>query len=1001
MSASSPPSVSTGSPGSAPQSVPAAVWLARFETDAVPAVVAAMIGADATAGPGVSCIAAADEIDRLALTDLPRALTLLPRLIEAARALPSAGPALTRVLRSSGQALTYANRFADAAETFSQAISAGEEAGAPVEAAMARNTSIHVLCRLGRLDEAIAAGEAAYAVFSHAGRADLAARADVNTGVAHRMADRPERAIVLFERALPAFAQAPVIAAQIRSNLAEALLDLGRFSEAQGAFESALAAFDVAGVRRAAAIVRGNLADLAGRQGRLHIALDLFERARRELDESGAPGDAARRQVEQAEVLASLGLYAQASEALAAAGRTLAEHTMPAEQARALLTRGRVLLRLGRPEQAIEQLVRARALFESQASTTGQGRAFAALAAAALHGGDTHAATEHAVQALDLLAGRPADEVHARLVAAAIAERCGTAADFSLHAAAALQTARRLQLPHLLTDALCTSAQVAEREGRFADAAALLGEACEGIERVRGSLPGERFRAVFLGDHAAVFARAASISLRAGHDPAFAFSFIERGRARALLESITSLASDVGAGAASDGPAVGDAALLTRLAAERAALAALYSGLERDASNETPAGAPQRFAEWQARIAKTERATDDLEQRLAATGGFAGAFAQPCTLAQFEAALAPGEAAIEFFEHAGVLSAIVVRPGGVTVVESLGPVAGVGTALAAFSFQVARAIARGMPSGEMGDRLAGAAEQALGALLAPIVDHLRAAIAGASTLVIIPTGVLASIPWAGLPLVGVGSFDGAGHGVAVTLVPSASIFVRLRQARAARSGDDARSVRRQSLVVGIADAAAPNAEREAALIAASLEDVTLLLGAQATRGAFAEAARTSHRIHLATHARFIASEPMASGIKLADGWLTTRDLGELNLAGADVILSACETGRAAGGQGEEVLGLSRGLLVAGAGSLVLSNWAVHDESTYELMAALYKIIESESNPVGGSSFGSGGSGSGGSSSGGLASALMRAMGRVRVTRPHPAAWAPFACFGLP
>ena len=61
-------------------------------------------------------------------------------------------------------------------------------------------------------------------------------------------------------------------------------------------------------------------------------------------------------------------------------------------------------------------------------------------------------------------------------------------------------------------------------------------------------------------------------------------------------------------------------------------------------------------------------------------------------------------------------------------------------------------------------------------------------------------------------------------------------------------------------MVGIADAAAPNAEREAALIAGSLEDVTLLLGAQATRAAFAEAARTSHRIHLATHAKFIASE---------------------------------------------------------------------------------------------------------------------------------------------
>ena len=51
-------------------------------------------------------------------------------------------------------------------------------------------------------------------------------------------------------------------------------------------------------------------------------------------------------------------------------------------------------------------------------------------------------------------------------------------------------------------------------------------------------------------------------------------------------------------------------------------------------------------------------------------------------------------------------------------------------------------------------------------------------------------------------------------------------------------------------------------------------------------------------IHIASHARFVRSDPLASGLRLADGWLTARDILNLRIGGATVVLSGCDTGRA-------------------------------------------------------------------------------------------------------
>jgi CHAT domain-containing protein len=122
---------------------------------------------------------------------------------------------------------------------------------------------------------------------------------------------------------------------------------------------------------------------------------------------------------------------------------------------------------------------------------------------------------------------------------------------------------------------------------------------------------------------------------------------------------------------------------------------------------------------------------------------------------------------------------------------------------------------------------------------------------------------------------------------------------------------------------------------------------------------------------------------MASGIRLADGWLTARDVCSLRLPASAVVLNACESGRGLVGAGDEQLGLVRGFLIAGASCLVVGLWPMHDRIARELVAAMYSRWYSESHME----------------LRRLGAALRYAQLKVMREWPHPAAWAAFTCVG--
>jgi CHAT domain-containing protein len=135
----------------------------------------------------------------------------------------------------------------------------------------------------------------------------------------------------------------------------------------------------------------------------------------------------------------------------------------------------------------------------------------------------------------------------------------------------------------------------------------------------------------------------------------------------------------------------------------------------------------------------------------------------------------------------------------------------------------------------------------------------------------------------------------------------------------------------------------PYAAQEARETAA-LFDGQVFLEDQATVTALRQAAPGCRILHLAAHGDFRPDNPLFSGLALADGWLTTLDIFSFRLRASLVTLSACQTGRNVVGGGDELLGLMRAFLSAGAASLVLTCWAVEDRSTARLMEAFYQKL---------------------------------------------------------
>jgi CHAT domain-containing protein/tetratricopeptide (TPR) repeat protein len=129
---------------------------------------------------------------------------------------------------------------------------------------------------------------------------------------------------------------------------------------------------------------------------------------------------------------------------------------------------------------------------------------------------------------------------------------------------------------------------------------------------------------------------------------------------------------------------------------------------------------------------------------------------------------------------------------------------------------------------------------------------------------------------------------------------------------------------------------------------------TVLTGDAATSAAFRADAPHFSVIHLATFGVLNQHNPLNSYVELASAnggsqRLAVHDLADVTLHARLVVLSACETALASGGEtnvpaGDDWTGMVRAMLVAGADNVLATLWPVQDRSTPALMAGFYREL---------------------------------------------------------
>jgi CHAT domain-containing protein len=234
---------------------------------------------------------------------------------------------------------------------------------------------------------------------------------------------------------------------------------------------------------------------------------------------------------------------------------------------------------------------------------------------------------------------------------------------------------------------------------------------------------------------------------------------------------------------------------------------------------------------------------------------------------------------------------------------------------------------------------------------------LAATIERAERLIVVPYGAAHLLPFHVLPW-SEGEPLAASH--TVSYLPSASV---LQFARPAERGEPPERL----LAVGDPDdmsyasplgghkegaRSLPSARTEAEYVASLFPQGEALIGAQATEAAVRERLAVYPILHFATHGRLSEEAPMLSSILLAHGSeLSLYELMGLRLSADLVVLSACRTAVGETTGGDDVLGLTRGLLGAGARAAVVSLWPVEDISTSLLMGEFYRQIQAEGAPA--------------------------------------------------
>jgi len=221
-------------------------------------------------------------------------------------------------------------------------------------------------------------------------------------------------------------------------------------------------------------------------------------------------------------------------------------------------------------------------------------------------------------------------------------------------------------------------------------------------------------------------------------------------------------------------------------------------------------------------------------------------------------------------------------------------------------------------------------------LIQPVLSSVKT-----HRLIIVPNEELNSIPFQALQDPQTSRYLGEDY--SISYAPSASVLASLQAKSTLQSGK----------LLAVADPDIHDAGLEVEAIGKLYPGRSkVVVGEVVSKSDVTHWTGDYNLIHFSVHGKFNSSDPLLSYLQFKemppdDGRLTAADMFGLPLQkNSLVVLSACETGRVEATHANEVMGMVRSLLYAGAGALVLSSWEVDANSTRLWMETFYQQAQS-------------------------------------------------------
>ncbi|MGE0885465.1 MAG: CHAT domain-containing protein [Blastocatellales bacterium] len=899
------------------------------------------------------------EVDRLIRSDARQAFPVA----ELACALSSLSADISaRALgaRTQAMALHVLGRYTEAVGHYEQARRLYREAGCEVEMARVERAMVDALIYLGRYDEALELAGDARQAFERRDEKLLLAQLESNAGNVYHRLDRNAEALSCYERATVLFESvAPEQLAQVTFNRANVYCNLDDFRRAQSLYEQAYELHCANEDRLGAAQTRYSIGYLHFLRGAYHQAMRVLHEVRLECLQLGDEQTAALCILDLAEIYLQSNVLDEAAQLAAEARELFRSLGMRYEAARAAAFLGLARLRQMKLDDAEQSFAAAREEFAAEGNEVQIGLVDLYRAESCLLRGQTKDATALAEEAEAIFTGQ---QLKARTCSARIVKAralLGSGEPSRELCEEILRECRELEAPwlryqahELLGDLFLAAREIQQAHEQYVEAISF-------IEQIRCQIRVDEFRSAFFRDKLRVYEKLIRLCLDQ-EDPARqaeAFYYLESSKARTLVDL---LVNELEMTLLPDGQASSE--LHQRWQELRQQLHWYYgkvSGVETQGKVRL-IGADRRLRE---EILRCETALAEVTRQLQTqdpnfvwlqqSGGM--------KVEELRGILAEDEAVIEYYFDAERLKIFVIDRQQMRVVNGARGLPEISDLVQRLRFQLnkfqygpaylATHFARLLR--DTNDCL----HQLWQALYAPVAD-----LAGAKKLIFIPFGLLHNVPFQAL-------FDGEKYLLErneIAYSPSAKL---LKLCTDTSAGSYERAV-----IFGAADETAPQITEEIQAIRALFPNGDCFTGVAATAEALTRHASSSEILHIASHAVFRQDNPMFSAFKLSDAWLNFYDIRSLKLPASLVVLSGCSTGASRIYAGDEIMGLARGFLSAGAASLVVSLWTVNDPATAKLMTAFYQKLRAGLS---------------------IRAALRAAALEIKAQYEHPYYWAPF------